>query len=594
MVKQYPYICVYASNATDFSHNGLRILCPTSCTITETLNGEYSLELTHPYDEWDNWKFLMEHNIIKAQGQLFRIYRKNATMSADGTMQISVSALHIFYDLNYYFIEYARPIGKNGDDALDWIVTHTYTKRGASTAPDPKAEFTFSSDIKGATLAEDVQYRHTAYYERMSVTKAIMGADNAFLNVWGGELIRDNFNVIINKQRGTDNAFSIVYGENMTEIEEEVDYSDYCSSVYWVGTYDYTINRTESVETYLNPVITNGSIKIADKPATPEAKTLEEGDIGFTVDNVVAKAGQKSVVVKIYANSKNKTIEWVKFDIEYDDKLTLKSAVNGGGFTPGTFTYNTFTNTYMFKASETNPATNQKSQPILTLTFDVASNAKNTLSVKVVAPAGYKKVQVLQKTSYQIKKEELETTYKGVATLQRVDLPQLPVAPMQYVALSASENDLSSGESIKAHFDALAKDYMLANCSPVINYRVKFANLADFELYKDFIGLSACKLGDTGIVYNSKLGIYTTQQVIKVTMDGITGEITNIELGSLRKSYVSNNHTNGGTNSKRAEILKNEIAFNNTWEELGNKGLTMDDLNVSWDELAGNVIESEV
>ena len=77
-------------------------------------------------------------------------------------------------------------------------------------------------------------------------------------------------------------------------------------------------------------------------------------------------------------------------------------------------------------------------------------------------------------------------------------------------------------------------------------------------------------------------------------MDGITGEITDIELGSLRKSYVSNNRTNGGTNSKRAEILKNEIAFNNTWEELGNKGLTMDDLNVSWDELAGNVIESEV
>ncbi|MFR0881375.1 MAG: hypothetical protein ACLSGN_07875 [Oscillospiraceae bacterium] len=94
MVKQYPYICVYASNETDFSHNGLRILCPTSCTITETLNGEYSLELTHPYDEWGNWQFLIEHNIIKAQGQLFRIYRKNTTMSADGKMERSVVHAH--------------------------------------------------------------------------------------------------------------------------------------------------------------------------------------------------------------------------------------------------------------------------------------------------------------------------------------------------------------------------------------------------------------------------------------------------------------------------------------------------------------------
>ena len=72
-IKQYEYISVYKSNETDFDHNGMRILCPTSCTISETLNGEYSLELTHPFDEWGNWKYLVEYNIIKAQGQLFKM-----------------------------------------------------------------------------------------------------------------------------------------------------------------------------------------------------------------------------------------------------------------------------------------------------------------------------------------------------------------------------------------------------------------------------------------------------------------------------------------------------------------------------------------
>ena len=66
-MKQYEYISVYKSDETDFSHNGIRILCPTECKITEVLNGEYSLTLTHPFDDLGNWKFLIEYNIIKVQ-----------------------------------------------------------------------------------------------------------------------------------------------------------------------------------------------------------------------------------------------------------------------------------------------------------------------------------------------------------------------------------------------------------------------------------------------------------------------------------------------------------------------------------------------
>ena len=33
----YDYISVFAPDETDFSHNGLRILVPTSCEITEVL-----------------------------------------------------------------------------------------------------------------------------------------------------------------------------------------------------------------------------------------------------------------------------------------------------------------------------------------------------------------------------------------------------------------------------------------------------------------------------------------------------------------------------------------------------------------------------
>ena len=44
-------ICIYPPDCTDFSDNGLGVLTPQSCTVTETLNGEYELTPEHPSDE---------------------------------------------------------------------------------------------------------------------------------------------------------------------------------------------------------------------------------------------------------------------------------------------------------------------------------------------------------------------------------------------------------------------------------------------------------------------------------------------------------------------------------------------------------------
>ena len=45
-------ICVYPAACTDFSGNGLGVVRPQSCTVTETLNGEWELTLVHPIDEY--------------------------------------------------------------------------------------------------------------------------------------------------------------------------------------------------------------------------------------------------------------------------------------------------------------------------------------------------------------------------------------------------------------------------------------------------------------------------------------------------------------------------------------------------------------
>ena len=43
-------ICVFPSDATDFASNGLYVLTPTACSITEAFNVEWELSMTHPLE----------------------------------------------------------------------------------------------------------------------------------------------------------------------------------------------------------------------------------------------------------------------------------------------------------------------------------------------------------------------------------------------------------------------------------------------------------------------------------------------------------------------------------------------------------------
>ena len=59
-------ICVYPADCTDFSNNGLGAVTPMSCTVTETLNGEWELTLVHDIDERGKWSRLSEGCILRA------------------------------------------------------------------------------------------------------------------------------------------------------------------------------------------------------------------------------------------------------------------------------------------------------------------------------------------------------------------------------------------------------------------------------------------------------------------------------------------------------------------------------------------------
>ncbi len=217
------YIHVYDGRCTkdaDFHTNGLAMLKPISRKLRQELNGRYDIEFTIDIDDFSKYKYFCDNAIIKAPiryhdeiiYQLMRIKSVTKTMSSTGANRLKISARHIFYDNNDKLLIDVRPTSKSGKDALDWIHSHTFN----GWRPED-TRFTYSTDITAVTSAE---------YKNKSLTAALIGADNSFVNRWGGKLYRDNFYFSIKKEmENSRNTCSIRYAHNMTAVDFSIDSS---------------------------------------------------------------------------------------------------------------------------------------------------------------------------------------------------------------------------------------------------------------------------------------------------------------------------------------------------------------------------------
>lgn len=233
-------ITIYEANETSFDTLGLGALLPVSCKVEEALNDQYELVMEHPIDATGKWEKIANGRIIKAPThdgeQVFRIY---SAVKNPITGNISVRARHIFYDLLDNLIEDTRPTVKAGQEAGEIILA------GCQYA----TPFTFSSDI------EDVS---SAYYIRVNPVQAFIGnIDQSFINRWGGEIRRDNFNISINSRRGSDKGVRIAYGKNLTGIDVTEDISGVYTRLMPIATDENNVVFYTDAKYYDSPLINN-------------------------------------------------------------------------------------------------------------------------------------------------------------------------------------------------------------------------------------------------------------------------------------------------------------------------------------------------
>lgn len=248
-------ILIYDKKETDFNRNGLAVLNESLiCKIVEKINGEYELELSYPLSS-NKSKHIKPFNIIKVEGQLFRIYH---TDKDSKNRSIKANARHIFYDLYNFIIEDRRAENKTCKEALEIIEDELGVKNS----------YAFDSDI----LEKKTQY---------IVKKNIVEALFLIVNEWKGELIRDNFNIRIDKDKGKDNGIRIKYGKNIIGISEKLNSDNVATWIYPVGANGITLSE----KYLLNPIWEDSEYpnfalikKVDFKDATSEGMLRIEGE----------------------------------------------------------------------------------------------------------------------------------------------------------------------------------------------------------------------------------------------------------------------------------------------------------------------------
>lgn len=209
-------IKLYLPTQTSFLTNGIGVLHPIHCKVTEELNGEYELYMEISINA-AHYSDITMRSIILAkpnpytESQPFRVYR--ITKPFNGI--VAVYARHIAYDLSGIVV---TPY-----EAAD-IAT---ALRGFSTYAVTPSPFDFiTTRTTAATFSVNVP----------SAVWSLMGGQaGSILDVYGGEYDFDGYEINLLNRRGSDRGVSVRYGKNMTDLEQDTNCSNCYTGViaYW-------------------------------------------------------------------------------------------------------------------------------------------------------------------------------------------------------------------------------------------------------------------------------------------------------------------------------------------------------------------------
>ena len=209
---------LYDTNEIAFESNGLgRLRDCIECKVTEERNGVYEADFQYPvtganFDRIEVGRIIGVTHNESEDIQPFDIV--SYTKPINGI--VTFHCTHISYRQSYMTVT-----GSNINSLAD-----AFTLLGTAEPTNP---FTYQTDKTSSA------YMSGADGKPKSVRSLLGGTEGSILDTYGGEYEWDKFKVILHSSRGTTRPFSIRYGVNMLEYNEDFDtQGSYSSCVpYW-------------------------------------------------------------------------------------------------------------------------------------------------------------------------------------------------------------------------------------------------------------------------------------------------------------------------------------------------------------------------
>lgn len=217
-------INLYKANETNFKHNQYVLSEILSCDGTEEINSVYELNMEFPLNDSKNISSLIvPENIIKVpsyddrEPQLFVIRRAKPNIE-NNTISCYAQAIGIAKLENNPVLA-VNVENKNRKQAVQQILTNAFNSHNFNSGNRDS-----SSNLNNISV------------ENCSVITALIGDnENTIKNIYGGEVIFDNFAIDFVDSRGKNNGISVTYAKNIVGAELSMDDLDMITEIIPIG-----------------------------------------------------------------------------------------------------------------------------------------------------------------------------------------------------------------------------------------------------------------------------------------------------------------------------------------------------------------------
>lgn len=200
---------LYEKDEIDFTSQGLGSLVEIyDADVAEQRNGLLQFTASYPvtgvrYDDISVGRIILVKPNQRDEPHAFRITSTDLDIMGHNVM---IEADSITYDLNHNIVKHVSVNGQSGQAMMTAL----------QTAVVNPSIFTFYSDITHVSSTS---------LDYVNPMEAVMGVKGSFLQIWGGELKRENRRVAMFNRRGRDNVATFRLGKNISGLKYKVDIS---------------------------------------------------------------------------------------------------------------------------------------------------------------------------------------------------------------------------------------------------------------------------------------------------------------------------------------------------------------------------------